>query len=162
MRYCRKLVEVALPLDAINTASAYEKSIRRGHRSTLHRWSARRPLAAARAARILRSLGFQPRNLEPEKVGCDIESRDPKGGPLRFIEVKDCAAGAETVTVTRNEILYFFNKPGQFILSIVEYLPGGEKRVHYVQRPFHRGPDPGAASVNYWFAELLAKATESR
>ncbi len=45
----RKLIEVALPLDAINAASAKEKSIRHGHPSTLHLWWARRPLAAARA-----------------------------------------------------------------------------------------------------------------
>jgi len=46
---CKKLIEVALPLDAINKASAREKSIRHGHPSTLHLWWARRPLAAARA-----------------------------------------------------------------------------------------------------------------
>lgn len=45
----KKLIEVALPLDAINVASAREKSIRHGHPSTLHLWWARRPLAAARA-----------------------------------------------------------------------------------------------------------------
>ncbi len=45
----KKLIEVALPLDAINVASAKEKSIRHGHPSTLHLWWARRPLAAARA-----------------------------------------------------------------------------------------------------------------
>ena len=45
----KKLIEVALPLDAINTASTREKSIRHGHPSTLHLWWARRPLAAARA-----------------------------------------------------------------------------------------------------------------
>ncbi len=45
----RKLIEVALPLDAINAAAAREKSIRHGHPSTLHLWWARRPLAAARA-----------------------------------------------------------------------------------------------------------------
>jgi putative DNA methylase len=45
----RKLIEVALPLDAINAASAREKSIRHGHPSTLHLWWARRPLATARA-----------------------------------------------------------------------------------------------------------------
>ncbi|MCY1060708.1 DUF1156 domain-containing protein [Nannocystis sp. SCPEA4] len=47
--YRKKLIEVALPLDAINEASAREKSIRQGHPSTLHLWWARRPLAAARA-----------------------------------------------------------------------------------------------------------------
>lgn len=45
----RKLIEVALPLEVINRESAREKSIHRGHPSTLHLWWARRPLAAARA-----------------------------------------------------------------------------------------------------------------
>src|SRR6202142_1400428 len=45
----RKLIEVALPLEAINVAASREKSIRHGHPSTLHLWWARRPLAAARA-----------------------------------------------------------------------------------------------------------------
>jgi len=45
----KKLIEVALPLEAINKASAREKSIKHGHPSTLHLWWARRPLAAARA-----------------------------------------------------------------------------------------------------------------
>jgi putative DNA methylase len=49
MMHGKKLIEVALPLEAINVASAREKSIRHGHPSTLHLWWARRPLAAARA-----------------------------------------------------------------------------------------------------------------
>jgi putative DNA methylase len=49
MMYKKKLIEVALPLEAINEASAREKSIRHGHPSTLHLWWARRPLATARA-----------------------------------------------------------------------------------------------------------------
>lgn len=49
MKNAKKLIEVALPLDAINSASAREKSIRHGHPSTLHLWWARRPLAAASA-----------------------------------------------------------------------------------------------------------------
>jgi putative DNA methylase len=58
----RKLIEVALPLDAINAAAAKEKSIRHGHPSTLHLWWARRPLAAARAvifAQIVNDPGYQ-------------------------------------------------------------------------------------------------------
>jgi putative DNA methylase len=49
VRVRKKLIEVALPLEAINKAAAREKSIRHGHPSTLHLWWARRPLAAARA-----------------------------------------------------------------------------------------------------------------
>ena len=49
MTYKKKLIEVAIPLEAINTASGREKSIRHGHPSTLHLWWARRPLAACRA-----------------------------------------------------------------------------------------------------------------
>ena len=45
----RKLIEVAMPLEAINAASAQEKSIHHGHPSTLHPWWARRPLAVCRA-----------------------------------------------------------------------------------------------------------------
>src|SRR4051794_24513498 len=55
----KKLIEVALPLEAINNASAREKSIRHGHPSTLHLWWARRPLAAARAM-IFAQMGGDP------------------------------------------------------------------------------------------------------
>ncbi len=55
----KKLIEVALPLEAINLASAREKSIRHGHPSTLHLWWARRPLAACRAV-IFASLVDDP------------------------------------------------------------------------------------------------------
>jgi putative DNA methylase len=55
----KKLIEVALPLEAINEASAREKSIRHGHPSTLHLWWARRPLAACRAV-IFASLVDDP------------------------------------------------------------------------------------------------------
>jgi putative DNA methylase len=63
--YKRKLIEVALPLEAINKESAREKSIRHGHPSTLHLWWARRPLAACRAV-LFASLVDDP-SAHPER-----------------------------------------------------------------------------------------------
>jgi hypothetical protein len=97
---------------------------------------------------------------EYEKLGYDVESRVPGTGRLRFLEVKGRATGAETITVTKNEILYSLNKPDDFILAIVEFLDDVTHRVHYVRRPFHREPDFGVTSVNYDFAKLIARAEE--
>jgi hypothetical protein len=118
-------------------------------------------VSAARARNIImeieRGLGFEPRDRETEKLGYDIESRVPGTGKLRFIEVKGRVSGADTITVTRNEVLYSLNKPEDFILAIVEFM-GDEHRVHYAREPFKREPDFGVTSVNYSFAELLARA----
>jgi putative DNA methylase len=65
MTYKKKLIEVALPLEAINAASAREKSIRHGHPSTLHLWWARRPLAACRAV-LFAQLVDDPSSLPDE------------------------------------------------------------------------------------------------
>ena len=72
-------------------------------------------------------------------------------------------SGADTVTVTKNEILYSFNKPDDFILAMVEFLDSESHRVHYLRRPFERSgvtTDFNGASVNFPFAELLARAEE--
>ena len=65
----KKLIEVALPLDAINAASDREKSIRHGHPSTLHLWWARRPLAAARAVLFSQLVNDPSWNWEMEHPG---------------------------------------------------------------------------------------------
>jgi len=69
MTYRKKLIEVALPLEAINKESAREKSIRHGHPSTLHLWWARRPLATCRAV-IFASLVDDPSS-QPEKFSTE-------------------------------------------------------------------------------------------
>lgn len=75
----KKLIEVALPLDAINAAAAREKSIRHGHPSTLHLWWARRPLAAARAvifAQMVNDPGYERhlgRGVNKEKAAAERE-----------------------------------------------------------------------------------------
>ena len=116
--------------------------------------------ARARAVimEVERSLGFDPTDRELEKLGYDIESRITGTGKLRFIEVKGRVAGAPTITVTRNEILYSLNKPEDFILAIVEFLDESTHKVHYLRQPFGREPDFGVTSVNYDFSELLARA----
>jgi hypothetical protein len=70
--------------------------------------------ARARAAvmEIERQLGFEPTDREFDKLGYDIESRDVKTGRMRFLEVEGRISGAATITVTKNEILYSLNKPG--------------------------------------------------
>jgi SNF2 family DNA or RNA helicase len=115
--------------------------------------------SAARARAIVmeveRSLGFAPVDREHEKLGYDIESAVPGTGRLRFIEVKGRVAGADTITVTKNEILTSLNKPEDYILAIVAFEGEGHS-VHYIRRPFRAEPDFGAASVNYELSKLLA------
>ena len=123
--------------------------------------------SAARARAIVmeteRALGFEPVDRELDRLGYDIESRVPGTGRLRFIEVKGRVAGADTVTVTKNEILTSLNKPDDFILALVEFLDGDRHRVRYLRRPFERTgvtTDFNGASVNYNFADLLGRAGE--
>ena len=59
-----------------------------------------------------------------------------------------------------DERRYSLNKPEDFILGIVEFQDGDRHQVHYVREPFQREPDFGVTSVNYDFAELLARAEE--
>ncbi len=80
-----KLIEVALPLDAINAASAREKSIRHGHPSTLHLWWARRPLAACRAV-LFAQLVDDPSS-HPERFPTEEAPAAPSGsGCFEIIE----------------------------------------------------------------------------
>ena len=119
---------------------------------------------AARARAIVmgieQHLGYEPTDREFDKIGYDIESRVPGTGRLRFIEVKGRAAEADTVTVTRNEILTSLNKPENYILALVAFETLERYQVRYLQRPFQREPDFGVTSVNYDFAELWARAGE--
>ncbi len=123
-------------------------------------------ISAARARAIImaeeRRLGCEPVDREFERLGYDIESRDPHTGRLRFIEVKGRDTRADTVTVTRNEILYSLNEPDNFILALVEFMSDDDHRVHYVRRPFEREPDFGVTTLNYKISELLARAEAPR
>jgi putative DNA methylase len=72
MTYRKKLIEVSLPLEAINREAAREKSIRHGHPSTLHLWWARRPLAACRAV-LFASLVDDPSEYMPDEESARVE-----------------------------------------------------------------------------------------
>ncbi|MCC7230622.1 MAG: DUF3883 domain-containing protein [Fimbriimonadaceae bacterium] len=119
--------------------------------------------AAAKARNIVmeieRSLGFEPVDREFDRLGYDIESRIPGTGKLRFIEVKGRVEGAETICVTRNEILTSLNKPEDYILAIVHYNDAGHK-VHYIRTPFKGEPEFGVTSINYSVKTLLERAEE--
>ncbi len=84
MTYRKKLIEVALPLDAINKASVREKSIRHGHPSTLHLWWARRPLAACRAV-LFASLVDDPSE-HPEEFPTVQQQEQERERLFRLIE----------------------------------------------------------------------------
>src|ERR1700751_1076824 len=94
----KKLIEVSIPLEAINRESAREKSVRFGHPSTLHLWWARRPLAACRAMLIALLLPDpcdpncpeqfkqRARKILPRVQGSvGSDDRDLRGALLRFI-----------------------------------------------------------------------------
>lgn len=80
----KKLIEVALPLEAINKESSREKSIRHGHPSTLHLWWARRPLAAARAV-IWASLVDDP-SAHPDKFPTDEDQIRERNRLFKLLE----------------------------------------------------------------------------
>lgn len=95
--------------------------------------------------------------------GWDLTSYPPvidgKQSEVRHIEVKGRAKGAETITVTRNELLYAFNQSDKFILAIV--LVNDDSTVegpHYIRNPFTEEPGWGVASINYNLNDLLARA----
>lgn len=87
IRIPKKLIEVALPLDAINAEAAREKSIRHGHPSTLHLWWARRPLAAARAV-LFAQLVNDPGGERGYKAGLSREQAMQKREEL-FAIIRD-------------------------------------------------------------------------
>ncbi len=104
-------------------------------------------------------LGYLPVDVNRDNLGWDIESAIPGTGKLRFIEVKGRIEGAETVTVSKNEILAGLNKPDDYTLAVVEvnFLADQAQasQVHYILQPFQREPDFAATSVNYDLKELL-------
>jgi len=105
-----------------------------------------------------RALGREPRDVSDQKCGYDIESHVPGTGRLLFLEVKGRTAVADTVCITKNEILTALNKPEGFVLAIVLVDDSGPQEPRYIREPFQREPDFGVTSVNYKLAELLSRS----
>jgi len=108
-----------------------------------------------------RGQGFEPRDVSKENRGYDIESRYPTGhakvGKLRFIEVKGRVEGAETVTVTKNEILTAFNRPEDYLLALVFVGAQGAEQPRYLLRPFDQEPDFATASITFRIKDLMGR-----
>ncbi|MFP4384758.1 MAG: DUF1156 domain-containing protein, partial [Spirochaetia bacterium] len=103
--YKKKLIEVNIPLEAINEASAREKSIRHGHPSTLHIWWARRPLAACRAV-LFASLVDDP-SARPEEFPTEEEQEKERERLFKIIEdlvVWENSNNEEVLSKAREEI----------------------------------------------------------
>jgi hypothetical protein len=114
-------------------------------------------LAMEAVMRKERELGNEPEDVCLENRGYDIQSRDPETGALRFLEVKGRAAGAVTVTVTKNEILTSLNRPEGYYLVLVEVDDDAAREPRYIANPFSVEPDFGTASVNFKIRELLKR-----
>ena len=67
-------------------------------------------------------------------------------------------ADADTVTVTKNEILTALNKPDDYILALVFVGANGAEKPRYLTKPFEQEPDFATASVNFRLSELLQRA----
>ncbi len=121
-------------------------------------------LAMDKVMAVERTLGRLPQDVSDQNLGYDIESALPKVGPdagrLLFIEVKGRAENADTVTITKNEILTGLNKPDEYILAIVPIASDTVSEPVYVRAPFQREPDFGVTSVNYSMNELLVRGVK--
>ncbi len=104
--YPKKLIEVALPLDAINTASRREKSIRHGHPSTLHLWWSRKPLATTRAvlfAQLVDDPSAHPEQFPTEAA--QAAERERLFGILQQLVIWENSTKESVLAEARAEIL---------------------------------------------------------
>lgn len=102
------------------------------------------------------ALGHLPRDVSAEKKGWDVESRDGRTGHLRFIEVKGRHEDADTVILTKNEVLAALNSPEAFILAIVRIAVGYVHEPVYIRRPPFREPGFAESHVALKIVDLLS------
>lgn len=106
-----------------------------------------------------RALGHEPVDVSAQKIGYDIASHNPKTGHLRFIEVKGRVVGADSVMITRQEIITSLHEPEKFILAIVAVAGGFAHEPRYVRGPLiDREPSFLETAIQFHLPRLLERA----
>lgn len=106
-----------------------------------------------------RQLGNQPEDVSARKVGYDIASYDPDADHMRFIEVKGRVDQADTVMITRQELITSLHEPKKFILVVVQVENGVPQAPHYIYGALDtREPPFGHSAVQFNIKSLLERA----
>lgn len=106
-----------------------------------------------------RALGNEPVDVSAQKIGYDIASHNPKSGHLRFIEVKGRIDGADSVMITRQEIITSLHEPEKFILAVVAVTGGFAHEPRYVRGPLiDREPSFLETAIQFHLPRLLERA----
>ncbi|MCW8087708.1 helicase-related protein [Sabulicella glaciei] len=105
-----------------------------------------------------KELGNVPTDVSAQKIGYDIASYSPTSQHLRFIEVKGRIVGADTIMVTRQEVITSLHEPEKFILAIVQVENGYAREPRYVRRPFSQEPEFGVTALQVNLKSLLERA----
>lgn len=106
-----------------------------------------------------RALGNEPKDVSAQKVGYDIASYSPSTHHLRFIEVKGRVDGADTVMLTRQEIITSLHEPQKFILAIVQIEAGFAREPRYVRGALQdHEPSFEHTAVQFDLRKLLERA----
>ena len=115
--------------------------------------------AMAAVMAVERQLGNDPVDVSEQKVGYDVASYDPDSGHHRFIEVKGRVEGADTVSITRQEIVTSLHEPEKFILAFVEVREGAASEPQYVKGALDdREPTFEQDAITYNLKRLLLRA----
>jgi superfamily II DNA or RNA helicase len=112
---------------------------------------------------VEQSLGNEPKDVSDKKVGYDILSFNPRKKTQRFIEVKGRIEGADTVMLTRNEIITSLNMPDEYILAIVQVNQKNIQGPHYVYGALSEyEPSFEQTAIQFKLNSLLERAETPR
>ena len=112
---------------------------------------------------VERALGNAPADVSEQKIGYDIVSFSPKTQHLRFIEVKGRADGADTVMITRQEVITSLHEPDKYILAIVEIEAGFAREPRYVRGALSQHePSFEHTAIQFNLKSLLERAEVPR